>query len=90
MALVRNMAMITKRGEMMITPKKMRLILKWPISASPKGRILPDIKNCQKNPNILPMAPKRRPKAKGSIMPLLCAMVLKSLSGEKSTALKVW
>jgi hypothetical protein len=85
------MAMITKRGEMMIMPKKMRLMLKWPNSASPKARRLPDIiKNCQKNPNMLPIDPRRRPKARGSIMPPLWAIVLKSLSGEKSTALKVW
>jgi hypothetical protein len=91
MALEKNMPMMTKRGDMMMIPKKIILIVDWLIRSWPVEKRLPDmIKNCQKNPNMVPIEPKRSPKAKGSLNPPLKFMVRKSFSGEKRTALKVW
>lgn len=87
MALEKNMPMMTKRGDMMMIPKKIILIVDWLIRSRLIEKRLPDmIKNCQKNPNMVPIEPKRSPKAKGSLNPPLKFMVRKSFSGEKRTA----
>ena len=84
---------ITRNGDIIIIPRKMRLRLMSNLSNKipPGERILPDMtRNCQKKPNMVPIDPRSSPKANGSLIPFVCVILLKNFLGEKRTRLEVW